>query len=148
MFYWLMPDAPGVLGEPTVLDTSVHPAQVVGDLYYEIDNYFGDDLIMSAPCYLVTENMAARLTGSGLGRFEVRDVEIIYGEDAHERLERHGLSEFPKFRWLHVTGTAGQDDIGLTPRGRLIVSDAALAIFRQGNLDRCDVEEYDPNEHK
>lgn len=148
MFYWMMPDAPGVLGEPTVLDTSVHPAQVVGPLTYEIDNYFGDDLIMSAPCYLVTEKMAAILTGSGLGRFEIRDVQITYGEDAQERLERHGLSEFPEFRWLVVTGTAGRDDVGLTPRGRLIVSDAALALFRQGDLGRCDIEEYDLNTHR
>lgn len=73
---------------------------------------------------------------------------MIYGEDAYERLHRHGLAEFPEFRWLYVTGTAGQDDIGLTPRGRLIVSDAALAIFRQGDLNGCDIEEYDPNAHK
>lgn len=62
----------------------------------------------------------------------------------HERLERHGLSEFP---WLVVTGTAGRDDLGLTPRGRLIVSETALEHFRQGNLGRCDIEEYDPNTH-
>ncbi|MEV4644837.1 hypothetical protein [Saccharopolyspora sp. NPDC049357] len=50
-------------------------------------------------------------------------------------------------RWLVVTGTAGRDDVGLTPRGRLIVSDAALALFRQGDLGRCDIEEYDPDVH-
>ncbi|MEV4734683.1 hypothetical protein [Saccharopolyspora sp. NPDC049426] len=88
------------------------------------------------------------LTGSGLGRFEIRDVQITYGEDAYERLERHGLSEFPGFRWLVVAGTAGRDDVDLTPRGHLIVSDAALALFRQGDLGRCDIEEYNSNTHR
>ncbi|GAA4852483.1 hypothetical protein [Saccharopolyspora rosea] len=148
MFYYLDPDVPGLLGEPTVLDTTVHPPRVVGPLYYEIDNWFGDDLISAHPCYLVTEKLANLLTGSGLGRFEIRDVEMIYGEEAYDRLHRHGFSEFPKFRWLFVTGTAGEDDVGLTPRGRLIVSDAALEVFRQGDLNGCDIEEYDPDTHK
>ncbi len=148
MFYALEPDVPGGLGEDTALDTTVHPPRVVGTLYYEIDNWFGDDLITSHPVYLVTEKLAATLTGSGLGHFEVRNVEIVYGQAAFERLYRHGLSEFPEFCWLFVTGTAVQDDVGLTPRGRLIVSGAALRVFRQGNLNMCEVEEYDPEVHK
>ena len=148
MFYRLRPDVPGALADETVLDTSVRPPRVAGALYYEIDNWFGDDLITAHPCFLVTEKMAAALAGSGLGSFEIRGAEITYGEDAHERLERHGLTEFPEFRWLFVTGTAGQDDLGLTPRGRLVVSDAALEIFRQGNLDGCEIEEYDADTHQ
>ena len=148
MFYRIRPEVPGVIGEDTVFDTRVRPPRVEGTLYYEIDNWSGDDLITSHPRFLVTEKMAAILTSSGLGRFEIRGVEIVYGEGAYERLRLYGLSEFPAFRWLFVTGTAGQDDVGLTPRGRLVVSDAALQVFRQGNLDMCGVEEYDPETHK
>lgn len=148
MFYRLRPDVPGGLGENTVLDSTVHPPRVEGTLHFEIDNWFGDELISSYPCYLVSEKLSAALEGSGLGRFEIRDVEITYGEAAYERLYRHGLDEFAQFRWLFVSGTAGQDDIGLTPRGRLVVSDAALEIFRQGNLNGCEIDEYDPTAHK
>ena len=147
MFHALEPEVPGGLGDDTALDTTVHPPRVEGTLYYEIDNWFGDELITSHPVYLVTDNLAAILTSSGLGRFEIRNVEIVYGEAAFERLHRHGLSEFPEFRWLFVTGTAGHDDLGLTPKGRLVVSDVALQAFRQGNLNMCEVEEYDPETH-
>ena len=148
MFHRLRPVISGRLGDDTTLDATIRPPRVEGALYYEIDNWFGDDLIASYPCYVVTEKLAALLAGSGLNRFEIRSVEIVYGEAAFERLYQHGLSEFPEFRWLFVTGTAGQDDVGLTPRGRLVVSDAALQVFRQGNLDMCGVEQYDPETHK
>ena len=148
LFYALEPEVPGYLGDDTVLDTTVRPSRVEGTLYYEIDNWFGDELITAHPCFVVTERLASALAGSGLGSFEIRSVEVRYGEGAYKRLYRHGLSEFPEFRWLFVTGTAGLDDVGLTPMGALVVSDAALQVFRQGNLDMCGVEEYDPETHK
>lgn len=148
MFYRIRPEVPGVIGEDTAFDTTVHPPRVEGTLYYEIDNWFGSDLVTSHPCYLVTHKLADALASSGLECFCLRHVEIVYGDGAFERLYRHGLSEFPTFRWLFVTGTATHDDVGLTPRGRLIVSDVALRVFRQGNLNMCEVEEYDPETHK
>ncbi|MFC7344517.1 hypothetical protein [Saccharopolyspora griseoalba] len=148
MFYWLQPDVPGFLGDRTVLDTTVRPPRVQGVLHFQIDNWFGDDLITSYPCYLVTTTMAAALERSGLGRFEIRGVDVTYGDGAHERLIRHGVGSFAEFRWLDIGGAAGHDDLGLTPRGRLVVSDAALAVFGQGVLDRCEAEEYDPGSHR
>jgi hypothetical protein len=43
-----------------------------------------------------------------------------------------------------VTGTAGRDDVGTTPTGQLVVSDQALALLREFNINNCDVEPFQP----
>jgi len=49
--------------------------------------------------------------------------------------------EMPQFRWLRVTATRPSDaDFRLTQDYRLEVSDAALALLRQGVLDHAVVE--------
>ncbi|MFD0923229.1 hypothetical protein [Saccharopolyspora rosea] len=107
-----------------------------------IDAWTGADLIERFPVVLVTERLAEALAASGLGTFELRDAEITTEPEAEEIRDSAGIQAFPNFRWLHVTGTAGQDDLGTDAEASLVVSDRALALLRQFNLDGCDIEDY------
>ena len=141
-FHLVRGDAAGDLGENTSLDTSVHPPRVL-HMHFAIDAWTGDDLIERFPVLLVTDRLARALHDSGMGSFELRDAEITIEPEGQELLDSTGLEEFPTFRWLHVTGTAGQDDFGIDSQASLVVSDNALALLREFTLDGTDIEDYE-----
>jgi hypothetical protein len=122
------------------MDTTVHPPRVQR-LHYEFEDWLGDDLVESFPCFLVSEPLAAKLTAVDLGTFQLKDVEVTMTPEAKELL---GDNAFPNFYWLDVAGTAGRDDVGITLTGLLVVSDQALAVLREFNIDNCDVEPFQP----
>ncbi|GAA3357804.1 hypothetical protein [Saccharopolyspora gregorii] len=141
-FHLIRGDAAGDLGVHTDLDTSVHPPQV-RHLHFAVDAWTGDDLIERFPVLLVTDRLAAALEASGLGSFQLRDVEITVEPEGSELIEELGLGALPALRWLNVTGAAGRDDIGTDAQASLVVSDAALAVLREFNLDGSDIENYE-----
>lgn len=140
-YYELKPDVAGQDGENMEFDPSVHPPRVF-HLHVEIDNWAGDDLIENYPCYIVTDVLGCTLKDTGMSRYELRDLEVSLAPEGQEILAASGIAQLPTFRWLYVTGSAGQDDIGVTSQGRLVVSDRALDVLRQFHMKRCDVEEY------
>ncbi|MCA1194496.1 MULTISPECIES: hypothetical protein [unclassified Saccharopolyspora] len=140
-FHKIRGNAAGDLGENVVLDTSVHPPGVE-HLHFAIDAWAGADLIGRFPVLLVTRRLADALESSGLAAFELRDAEITFEPEADEVRAEQGIDAFPEFQWLVVTGTAGQDDLGVTELARLVVSDRALDVLRQFNLEGCKIENY------
>lgn len=138
-FFLLEPYVAGGLGDNTVLDTSVHPP-VVTRLHYAVDDWEGDELLESTPCFIITQHLADIVDAAGLSGYRLADVEVTLSGTGTELL---GDSELPAFRWLQATGFAGADDIGLTSDASLIVSARALATLRTGDIGNCDIEEWD-----
>ncbi|MQM26554.1 hypothetical protein [Glycomyces albidus] len=136
-YYLLEPEVAGELGEDTVMDTSVHPPAVTR-LQYVIQDWLGDEILESTPCFVVTEHLAGLIEAAGLSGYRLADAEVVLGEDAEELAE--GPIDLPKWQWLQLTGTAGADDFGASANGSLVVSERALGVLRQGTLDNCDVE--------
>jgi hypothetical protein len=139
-YYTLAPEVAGGIGDGTVVDSTVHPPRVER-LHYEFEDWLGDDLVESFPCFLVSKPLAARLTAAGLGTFEVKNVAVTMTPGAEELL---GDASLPDFYWLEVAGTAGLDDVGTTATGQRVVSDQALALLREFNVNNCDVEPFHP----
>jgi hypothetical protein len=135
-FFRVEPEVAGGLGPETVMDRSVHPPRI-SRLHYVFDGWLGDDLLESFPGFVVTEEAAARLEAAGLTGFELKPVEIGKSE-AFEEL--YPDRELPEFRWLDVTGTPRQDDFGVDDDGVLVVSERALEVLREGQLENADVE--------
>ncbi len=134
MAYELHPDPAGDLGERTVLDTSQHPP-IVEQLHYELEYWDGDDLLASFPVYLVTERLRAALEASGLSGISFAPAEVT-GSDNVTALG-YGT---PPLVWMKVIGSAGTDDFWLGTLAELYVSEAALALLRQFNIEHCQVE--------
>jgi hypothetical protein len=84
-YYTLEPEVAGGLGDGTVIDTTVHPPHVER-LHYEFEDWLGDDLVESFPCFLVSKPLAARLTAAGLGTFQLKDVAVTMTPEAEELL--------------------------------------------------------------
>ncbi|MFD7995970.1 hypothetical protein [Streptomyces mexicanus] len=134
----LRPEVAGGIGDRTVMDATVHPP-VVTHLHYEVADWLGDCLVQTFPCYLVTASMADRLLSSGLSGFSLAPVEVT-ASDLFEDIHPNGV--LPSLRWLQVAGSAGEEDFGLDERGRLVVSDQALAVLQSESLEHCGMEEY------
>ena len=139
-YYTLRPEVAGGLGDGTVMDTTVHPP-IVERLHYEFEDWLGDDLVESFPCFLVSEPLALRLAAEDLGAFQLKDVAVTMTPEAEELLAD---TAFPDFRWLDVSGTAGRDDVATDLTGLLVVSDQALAVLQEFNISNCGVEPFQP----
>jgi hypothetical protein len=50
--------------------------------------------------------------------------------------------QLPKFVWLRMEGTAGQDDFGTAPDGRLVVSEQALTLLREHGISHAVVTDF------
>ncbi len=139
MPYVLEPEVAGGLGERTGWDRS-GPVPRVTALHYEVDQWLGDDLLASHPCFLATERLAramdeARLSGISWDRAEVTTSELARDLAPDQQL--------PPFRWLRPVGEAGSDDVALDATGRLLCSDTALQLLRGFHLQHCLIEPQD-----
>jgi len=136
-YFLLEPEVAGELGDGTVMDTSVHPP-VVSRLQYVIQDWLGDEILESTPCFVVTEHLAGLIEAAGLSGYRLAGAEVVLGEDAEELAD--GPIDLPKFQWLQLPGSAGTDDFGASSNGSLVVSERALDVLRQGALNNCDIE--------
>lgn len=138
-FFLLEPYVAGGLGDNTVMDTSIHPP-IVSRLHYTVDDWAGDELLESTPCFIITQHLASIVDAADLSGYRLADVEVTLSDTGTELL---GDTELPTFRWLQVTGTAGTDDFGVTSDASIVVSTRALDTLRTGNIDNCDIEAWD-----
>jgi hypothetical protein len=139
-YFLLSPEVAAMgLGKNTQLDRSVHPP-IITHLHYDFDVWLGDDLLECFPCFVSTRRLAnaiseARLTGLEFGPVEITTSGLFR--------DLYPDSNLPEFLWLKVQGKSGKDDFGLDKDGRLVVSEHALHILKNKNLEHCDVSEID-----
>lgn len=139
-YFFVEPEVAGGLGEHSVLDRSTYPPKV-GRLHYLLDGWLGDHLLESFPCYVLTKELADRLSESRLSGYELEPVEITTSRQFEELYPNRKL---PLFYWLKVTGEAGKDDFGIAVNDwRLVVSEKTLAVIKPLCPASCDVSEYD-----
>jgi hypothetical protein len=136
IWYALEPEVAGGLGPGTILDTSVHPP-VVSQLNYELEDWLGDDLVESFPCFLATERLRDAIVAEGLTGRAFAPVEVTVTPEFEESQPRRVL---PPFVWLQPTGVAFQDDFAWTADWRLLVSARTLHLLQRFELRACEVQ--------
>lgn len=137
MRYLLEPEVAGELGPETEMDSSVHPP-VVSRLQYEVHGWLGDDIVESFPCFVVTKRLGDLLTEAELTGFKLGSVDVVVSDETEDLADSTAV--VPEFLWLQVDENQS-GDFGLDESGRLVVSERALDIMREVNLDNCDIEE-------
>ena len=125
-YFCIEPEVAGSLGKNTVMDRSVHPP-VIGKLHYEFAGWLGDVLLESFPAFIVTEEATLKLQQRGFTGARFGEVEVTTSEQFRDLYANRRLPEFVR---LCVHGTAGRDDFGTAPDGKLIVSERALEALR------------------
>ena len=136
--YIISPEVAGQLGDNTVLNHQTKPP-IVEKLHYAFDDWLGDDIIESFPCFICTERLALAMKQNNLSGYYI-DVCEISKSQLFNDLNEDGL-DLPVFHWFKVIGTE-QEDFFLIPNSRLIISQKALDILRQFNINHCDIKEY------
>jgi hypothetical protein len=124
-FFYIEPEVAGGLGKNAVMDPSVHPP-IVSKLHYEFDGWDGDALLTTFPCFIVTEAAKKKLQSAGLTGIRFDTVEVTTSGFFQDRYPNRQL---PKFFWLKIMGTAGQDDFGIAKDLRLVVSEPTLKVL-------------------
>jgi hypothetical protein len=137
-YYTVEPEVAGELGPGTVFDRSTQPVSVT-QLEYIFGGWLGDSIVESTPCFLVTAQLGERLVAANLGGMELADVSVTVSPEGEELST--GTGELPEWRWLKITGVAGDDDFGMNDGMVLVVSARALDLLRESGLNHADVEE-------
>ncbi|MFK0692083.1 hypothetical protein ACFX5Q_28310 [Mesorhizobium sp. IMUNJ 23033] len=138
-YFEIKPDVAGGLGEDTVMDTSVHPP-VVSKLVYRVEGWFGDVLVTTFPCFLVTEEARRGLLAIGISGATFAEAEITTSEDFQELQPD---VELPVFVWLKVDGRAGRDDFGINQNLNLVVSERAFDVLDELGLPSASIKPFD-----
>jgi len=136
--YALKPMVAGQLGDRTELDATTHPP-TVSAVEYVLDGPDADDLIESFPVFLVSDDLAARLSEEGFVGFEFADADIV---PSLEYRETYGDAPHKVYRWLRVSGDSSTD-CWLSDDHRLCVSDRMMSRLQQGDLTNCEIEALD-----
>jgi hypothetical protein len=139
MKYWkLDPEVPAELGDNTDLDTSTHPP-IIKRLHLLFRGWLGDELIESFPVFAVTPRLGLEFSKAALTGFHLAKMEVEISEEMVE--VQPDVVTLPDFEWLVVDGSAYKDDFGINKQLRLVVSDPALAILREGRrLAYCRID--------
>jgi hypothetical protein len=125
-FYRIEPEVAGGLGDRTVFCATDGPHQVK-HLHYVFDDWLGDSIVTSTPCFLCTQQLADEIVKHGLTGVYVCDAEI---EVSPLFIELNPNAYLPKFLQLVPSNHPGQKDFGIDDNLHLIVSSKALDVIR------------------
>jgi hypothetical protein len=135
MAYWIIePEVAGGLGKGTKMNSSVHPP-IVSHLHYEFDDWLGDDLVESFPCFIVTDRLGRALEKSDLTGWRLKKVLVT---TSAEFRELHPALKLPEFHWLVVEGAPGSD-FWVDANNQLELTDRAWEFLQQFNVRHASV---------
>ena len=134
MYRYIEPEVAGGLGRQTILDNSVFPPRV-DRLHYEFEDWLGDAVVESFPCFIVTGRLKediekARLTG-------IYFDDVLVTQSANFPPTKH----LPEFYWAKITGTMAEDDFTLSGDFRLAVSAKAFTVLKNAGLTHAIVND-------
>jgi len=112
---------------------------LIEKLNYQFDDWLGDDIIAGFRCFICTDGLAKSIKKNSLSGYEFDQCTITKSELFHD-LNENG-KDLPTFFWLKINGTS-DDDFFITSNFTLVISERALEILRQFNIDHCTVEIY------
>lgn len=140
-YFIICPSGCGFLGDETILDINTDPP---GVKYLHLELYSPplDDVFEVHPCYFVSDQLGQLISDIGLTGVSLVGMTDFKVEMEEQYREMHPDEPPPKIFWLKVVGRVQETDFGLSPDGRLIVSESALSAFRKFRINECDIYEF------
>ena len=154
--YMIEPEVAGEIGEKTVYenyDAIVNDGEiaVITHLHFVFMGWLGDDVLEVTPCFLISDRLKNAIEKSDLKGYEFEDIEISLSDDY---LEMYPNRETPSFYRVIPKGTIKiQDetyydwdnmDFCITEKAYLVLTEKAINIFKQFQIDNADVTELLP----
>jgi hypothetical protein len=137
-YYHVEPEVAGSLGDRTVMDTGSWPPKV-SQLEYQFEGWLGDELLETLPCFICTCTLADALSAGKFSGVSFKSAVISKSENF---LELYPDKILPDFYWLQVNGVAGVDDFGMTENNGLVVSETAMTILKNFNINYADISVF------
>lgn len=138
-YYVIEPEVAGGWGENTKFTRIPGRPVTIHKLHCQFDGWLGDNLVESSPCYIVTDRLAAEIARMKLTGVQFDKVEVSKSGQFDELYPQMDL---PKFEWMKIEGSSGEDDFGLTDDLQLIVSQKALTVLERLGVANANVETY------
>ena len=123
-----MPEVAGGFGPDTILADPYARPPLITRFHYEFNVWPHDPLLEAVACFIVTQALKEKILTSRASGVAFDDVEISKDLNVEEFYPDR---ELPKFVWLQVTGRAGIDDFGLSPKHDLVVSQRILDLLKE-----------------
>jgi hypothetical protein len=141
MYFHVDPEASGENGHNGIRERT-KSGIIVHYLHYVACFWCGDALVWVFPCYVLREEAVRAVEAAGLtgAFFSESDMEVSKELQYDDIMK--GV-ELPKFLWMHVTGTAAQDDFGMFGYGNLIISQRARDLLTPFGLAAATFEEFE-----
>ncbi|MFC6011376.1 hypothetical protein [Nocardia lasii] len=134
-FYCIEPEVAGGHGPRTVYNLEKTPPEVLV-LEYVFDDWLGDPLLESSPCFIVTRDLMEKMETSGMTGIEFSEVLTSVSSEGIERMD----IDLPEWMWLKPIGVASVDDFGLSGNGAvLVVSSPALELLLDSGMSNADI---------
>jgi len=138
-----------------VLDSSIHPP-LMGEIGLEIDFLPSDDLFQVWPIFIATEELVLKLKNEQKISNCIEFHQINKVRKGQNLMAIYPNIKIPDLYWhFEFNGTAGVDHFGLWERMHLVVSEEALELLRNNNVNHaeCDliegkIEHYFQSEKK
>lgn len=155
MLYILEPEVAGELGEETSYQNFENvrlkgERPIVDKLDYHFTGWLGDELIEATPCFIVTEELATSIQKNSLSGYRFEEVIVSLSD---EFMEIYPNRTLPKFKRLVPTGSIyienknfkewSGDDICISQKSYLVVTEKALAVFKSHKISNCDITELE-----
>ena len=149
--YLLEPEVAGEFGEKTLISNFEAVRRngqrpIVTHLHYHLTGWLGDELLECTPCFIISEDLAADIKKSDINGYTLESVVVTTSDDFKEVYPNR---EIPNFIRLIPNGTIeitddgyknwSGNDICISDKSYLVVSEAVLNILRKHNMNNCDV---------
>lgn len=143
-YYKLQPEVAGQVGDESILEYKNGMISEVKFLEYSFFGWLGDELLTSHPCFIVTKELAVAMQASNLLGYTLQDMRVSLSE---EFIDFYGNKKLPEFIRLIPAELYPDElfepanDLYLSKRCDLIVSERALLILKKYKLNNCDIDE-------
>lgn len=131
-YYWIEAEVAGYVGDRADYIGNREPS-LLGTLYYEFEDWLGDDIVTTRDFWCITDRLAEALKASELTGWALNKVIVTESPDALEPM----LDKMPQWHRLVPNGMLGSDDFGLRGTMNLAISERALALLRKYNLSHA-----------
>ncbi len=150
--YLLEPEVAGEFGEKTIISNFEAVREkgqrpIVVHLHYLLTGWLGDELLECTPCFIVTKELATDIEKSDLNGYTFENVDVSTSDEFNEMYPDRSIPQFVRLIPKGTVEVVDDDnyknwsgnDICLTRKSYLVVSEAMFIILKRHHIDNCDV---------
>jgi hypothetical protein len=141
-YFIVEPSVDGELGPQTNQQADPTLAQQSATAEYAIDCWSGDALLSAHPYFFATTALKEKILQTQLTGAAFSPA-ILSKSYRFNEFPQNASAELPTLVLLRAPGKVGQDDVAISPKGSLIVSEKCLAILQSLGIENASVYRWD-----